>query len=79
MVAAMTKLLEQAIAKVRELPEEEQDAIAVALFSMAHADASSFPVDEEARAAILEGLAEAERGEFVPDEEIEALWKRHGV
>jgi predicted transcriptional regulator len=79
MAAIMTKLLEQAIARVRELPEEEQDAIAVALFSMADADASSFPIDEEARAAILEGLAQAERGEFVPDEEIEALWKRHGV
>jgi hypothetical protein len=27
----MTKLLERAIAKVRELPEEERDAIAIAL------------------------------------------------
>lgn len=43
------------------------------------AAARSRPIDEEARAAILEGLAQAERGEFVPDEEIEALWKRHGV
>ena len=79
MLAAMTKLLEQAIAKVRELPEEDQDAIALALFSMTDADTSTFPIDDETRAAILEGLAQAERGEFVPDEEIEALWKRHGV
>ena len=28
----MTDLLERAIAKVRQLPEEEQDAIAIALF-----------------------------------------------
>jgi hypothetical protein len=30
----MTKLLEQAIAKVRELPAEDQDALAVALLSL---------------------------------------------
>jgi plasmid stabilization system protein ParE len=79
----MSKLLERAIAKVRELPEEEQDAIAIALFSMADADASAFPIDDEARAAILEGLAQAERGEFVPDEvpsltgnRSSTIWKR---
>lgn len=36
-------------------------------------------IDDETRAAILEGLAQARRGEFVPDEKIEALWRRHGV
>ena len=33
-------------------------------------------LDEETRAAIREGVAQTERGEFVPDEEIQALWKR---
>jgi predicted transcriptional regulator len=36
-------------------------------------------IDDETRAAILEGLAQARRGEFVPDKEIEALWKGDGV
>jgi predicted transcriptional regulator len=36
-------------------------------------------LDDEARAAIREGLEQARRGEFVPDEEIEALWRRHGL
>jgi hypothetical protein len=75
----MTKLLETAIAKIRELPEEEQDAIAVAIISMAEADASAFPIDEETRAAILEGLAQAERGEFVPDEVVAEADKRRGI
>jgi len=75
----MSKLLERAIAKVRELPEEEQDAIAVALFSMAAADASAFPIDDQTRAAILEGLAQAERGEFVPDEVVAEARKRRGL
>jgi predicted transcriptional regulator len=74
----MTKLLEQAIAKVRELPDEEQDTLALALMAMANDDAWNVPLDEHARAAIQEGLAQARRGEFVPDEEIEALWKRYG-
>jgi len=75
----MTKLLEQAIAKLRELPEEEQDALAVALLSVAGGEAAGAPLDDKTRAAIHEGLTQAQRGEFVPDEEIEALWKRHGA
>jgi predicted transcriptional regulator len=74
----MTKLLEQAIAKARELPPEEQDLLAAVLLSMAEARTGRFPdLDEETRAAIREGLEQAKRGEFVPDEEIEALWQRH--
>jgi hypothetical protein len=75
----MTKLLDQAIAKVRTLPAEEQDALATALLSMTAGDAADFPIDDAARTAILEGLAQAERGEFVPDEVVAASDKRHGL
>ena len=75
----MTKLLEQAIAKVRELSDEEQDALAAMLLSMADADASRFPLDRETEAAIREGLAQADRGEFVPDEVVAQSNKRHGI
>ncbi len=75
----MTKLLEKAIAKARELPDEDQDAIAIMLLSMTAEDPELDPVDDATRTAILEGLEQARRGEFVPDAEIEALWKRHGV
>jgi hypothetical protein len=73
----MTKLLDQAIAKARELPEEEQDALALAI--LADLETEIEPLDDEARVAIREGLEQARRGEFVPDEEMEAFWKRHGV
>jgi predicted transcriptional regulator len=73
----MTKLLDQAIAKARELPEEEQDALALAILADLETDIE--PLDDETRAAIREGLEQARRGEFVPDEEMEAFWKRHGV
>ena len=75
----MTKLLDQAIAKVRELPEAEQDSLARVLLSMAELDASGFPLDAATEAAIREGLAQAERGEFVADEVVAEANKRHGL
>lgn len=75
----MTKLLEQAIAKVRTLPTDEQDALAAALPAMTEGDPAHFPIDDATRAAIREGLAEAERGDCVPDDVVVAANKRHGI
>jgi predicted transcriptional regulator len=75
----MSKLLEQAIAKARTLPEEEQDALGAVLLSMTEDEGGVVQLDDETRAAIREGLDQARRGEFVPDEEIQALWKRFGL
>lgn len=75
----MTKLLEQAIAQVRALPPQDQDILAAVLLSMTEEGVGIVPLDDDARAAIREGLAQARRGEFVPEAEIEALWKRHGL
>jgi predicted transcriptional regulator len=77
-MSGMTKLLEKAIARVRELPPEDQDSVAVAVLSMAE-ESPLVALDDETRRAIREGLEQARRGEFVPDHEIEALWKRHGL
>jgi predicted transcriptional regulator len=74
----MTKLLEKAIAKARELPAEDQDAVAVTVLAMAE-ETPIVALDDETRAAIREGLEQARRGEFVTEEEIEAIWKRHGL
>jgi predicted transcriptional regulator len=75
----MTKLLDQAIAKAKALPAEDQDALALAMLSLTQGDASAYPIDDATRAAILEGLAEAERGEYVPDEIVAAADTRHGI
>jgi predicted transcriptional regulator len=75
----MTKLLEQAIAKVRALSADEQDALAAVMLSMTEGDAADVPIDDATRAAILEGLAQADRGEYVPDEVVAASNKRHGI
>ncbi|HYS47251.1 MAG TPA: hypothetical protein VEM36_00605 [Xanthobacteraceae bacterium] len=76
----MSKLLEKAIARARELPEEDQDALGAVLLSMTEEESTRVVhLDDETRAAIREGLEQARRGEFVPDGEIAALWKRYGL
>jgi predicted transcriptional regulator len=74
----MTKLLDAAIMKIRERSESDQDEAAEVLFMIANRKKEPVELNPETRAAVLEGLTQAERGEFVPDEEMEAFFKRHG-
>jgi predicted transcriptional regulator len=78
-MGVMTKLLERAIERVRELPAQDQDALANALLSITGEETTVVHLDDETRAAIEEGLAQAERGEFVPDEVVAEADKRHGI
>jgi predicted transcriptional regulator len=75
----MMKILEDAIEKVRRLPEERQAYVAEVLEQIAAAGSDMFTVPEEHRAAVLEGLEQAERGEFMNDDEMTALWKKCGL
>jgi hypothetical protein len=75
----MMKILEDAIAKVRKLPEERQAYVAEVLEQIAAAGDDIFPVPEGHRVAVLEGLEQAERGEFMNDDEMATLWKKCGL
>jgi hypothetical protein len=75
----MTKLLEQAITRARELPSDQQDVLAAIMLSVTDGDVPLPEMDDATRAAVREGLAQARRGEFVSDEEIDALWQRYGA
>lgn len=75
----MTKLLEQAIAKVRQLPDAEQDEAAEMLLSVLSKRNEPVRLDVQTRAAIREGSEQARRDEFVSDEEMAEFFKRHGV
>jgi hypothetical protein len=76
----MTKILEQAIAKARMLSDEDQDALgAVLLFLAEEWPIGGGEIDDDTRAAILDGIEQAKRGELVSDEEMQALWKRFGL
>jgi hypothetical protein len=75
----MTKLLDEAIKKVRELPAADQDEAAEMLLSIAGRNSEPVHIDDETRAAIREGKAQARRGEFVSDKDMAAFFKRHGA
>jgi len=61
MLFCMSKLLDQAVERARELPEHERDMAAAELIGYL----ADFPTPWE-RAAIAEGRAAYQRGEFVP-------------
>jgi predicted transcriptional regulator len=76
----MTRVLDDAIEKVKRLPEDQQAYIAEVLERIAaSADGEVFVVPEEHRAAVLEGLEQARRGEYASDDEMSALWKKCGL
>lgn len=74
----MTKLLEQAIETARRLSPEEQDDIARAILQLAGADGAPVPLTPEEREAIARSKAAAARGEFATDEQVRAVWAKHG-
>jgi hypothetical protein len=73
----MTKLLDQAIAKVRELPDEDQDRVAQSLLEFSEfAKQGLYKLSPEERVAIDESKAQVRRGEIATDEEVEAAYAR---
>jgi hypothetical protein len=75
----MTKLLDEAIKKVRKLPEADQDEAAELLLAVAARKSEPIELDDETRAAIREGREQARRGEFASEDDMAALFERHGV
>jgi hypothetical protein len=72
----MTKLLEDAIAQARELPEDEQDQIAEALF--AHMRGAEFRLTDDQVEEVKRRQQNLREGKtrFATDEEMDALWKK---
>jgi predicted transcriptional regulator len=75
----MTKVLEDAIEKVRRLPEDSHAHVAEVLEQIVAFGSGPFVVPESHRTAVLRGLAEAEQDEYVSDEDMAALWKKCGL
>ena len=76
----MTKLLDQAIEVARRLSPSEQDDIARAIMQLAGADeASPVPLTPDERRTVAKSKAAAARGEFATDEEVRAVWAKHGL
>jgi len=79
-LSAMTKLLDQALEAVRDLPPEVQDDIARIVLELAGSgDDVTVVLSADERAALAASKAAASRGEFATDEEVRALWAKHGL
>jgi len=72
----MTKLLDQALDAVRQLPSERQDEIARAMLSLAGSEAEPEPIDPAHLSAVLEGLAQARHRQFASDDDVQAAFRR---
>jgi hypothetical protein len=73
----VTKLLEKAIATIRDLPDSDQDEAAEALLAFASRIRGPVSPDAETRRAINEGREQARRGEFATDAEMAEFFRRH--
>jgi predicted transcriptional regulator len=75
----MTKLLDRALEAARSLSPDEQDNIAHVVLRLTGAD-NEPPValTPEEQAAIAASKAAAARGEFATDEQVRAVWAKHG-
>ena len=74
----MTELLERAFERVRAFPPETRDEYARVSMSLANDEAEPVPLSHE-KTAIAVSKAATERGEFAPDEEVRAVWAKHGL
>lgn len=74
--AVMMKVLEQAIEKIKGLPEERQEAAAAALeLIAAQVDNGDLTADEIA--GVREARDAVRRGEIASDERVETFFRRH--
>lgn len=74
----MTKLLEQAIAEILELPEETQNMGADALYMVIERvnDEGHYRLTEEQVAGVRHAMGQADRGEFAGDSELKEIFGR---
>ncbi|ABD06177.1 hypothetical protein RPB_1467 [Rhodopseudomonas palustris HaA2] len=75
----MTRLLDQAIESVRELSADRQDELARLLLQFAGIEQPTLDLTPEEAASFDESLAQAEHGEFASDEQVRAIWAKHGL
>jgi len=64
---------------VRAWPQEDQDELAALAREIEARRTGVYVMNDDERGAVRQGLDEAARGEFVPDEEMDAFWKRYGI
>lgn len=72
----MTKLLEQAIASLKALPEPQQEVAARFLLDFANPEADRYQLDDAQLAEIELAKREIREGKIATDAEMAEVWKR---
>ena len=74
--AHMTKLLEEAIATLRNLPESDQDMAAKFLLGFANPEARRYRLSEEQAAEVELAQREVREGKVASNAEMSEVWRR---
>ncbi len=75
----MTDLLEKAVAAARRLPADVQDDIAQIVLMLAADDQPAVELTAAEEASFQQSLDQAARREFATDEQVRAVWAKHGL
>jgi hypothetical protein len=79
-ISLMTELLQRAFDTARKLDPAEQDSIACAIMALAgELSDAPVPLTPAERNAIARSQAAAASGEFATDEQVRAVWAKHGL
>jgi hypothetical protein len=75
----MNKLLEDAIATVRELPDSDQEIAAKFLLNFANPDAKRFQLTDAQVAEVEAAKVEVREGKIATESEMSDVWRRFGL
>jgi hypothetical protein len=79
MISAMTKLLDEAIATIKELPEPQQDVAARFLLAFANPDNPRFQLTDAQAAEVELARQEVRQGKIATEAEMAEVWRRFGL
>jgi hypothetical protein len=75
----MTELLEHAVNALRNLSPDMQDNLARMVLQVVGEDLPAVQLSADDEASLDESLAESERGDFASEDEVNAIWAKHGL
>ena len=75
----MTKMVEEAIEALKDLPKERQVTVARAILDYAAHDDGLYHLTDDERRDVHSGLAEIQRGDLATDDEVAELYKRFAL
>jgi len=75
----MTDLLDRAVTAARNLPPEAQDEIARVVLMMATDEEPVYVLTAEEKASLAKSREQSQRGEYATDEQVRAVWTKHGL